>query len=75
MLKFIIRTIQEFVEVNEDEITEDTHFISDLHLTSYDIVSIVGKLESSLGIEIPDDEIRNLETIGDLKKYLEEKGM
>jgi len=74
MLKFIIRTIQEFVEVNEDEITEDTHFISDLHLTSYDIVSIVGKLESSLGIEIP-DEIRNLETIGDLKKYLEEKGM
>ncbi len=75
MLKFIIRTLQEFVEVNEDEITEDTHFISDLHLTSYDIVSIVGKLESSLGIEIPDDEIRNLETIGDLKKYLEEKGM
>ena len=63
MLKFIIRTIQEFVEVNEDEITEDTHFISDLHLTSYDIVSIVGKLESSLGIEIPDDEIRNLEQV------------
>ena len=49
MLKFIIRTIQEFVEVNEDEITEDTHFISDLHLTSYDIVSIVGKLKAVWG--------------------------
>lgn len=70
MLKLISTTIQEFVEVDEGEIQEDTHFIQDLHLTSYDIVSMIGKLESVLELEIPDREIRDLETVGDLIEYI-----
>lgn len=75
MLKLIINTIQEFVEIDENEITEDTHFVRDLHLTSYDIVSVIGKLENSLGVEIPDGEIRNLETVGELREYLKGKNL
>jgi acyl carrier protein len=73
MLNLVKKTIQEFVEVDENEITEDTYFIRDLHLTSYDIVSMIGKLESDLGVEIPDREIRDLETAGELVEYLKNK--
>lgn len=50
-----------------------THFVKELKLTSYDIVSIVGKLEEDLDIEIPDREISSLETVGDLLEYLSKK--
>jgi len=73
MLSYIIKTIQEFVEVDENDITEDTHFVRDLHLTSYDIVSIIGKVENDLGVEIPDREIRELETVGELMEYVKKK--
>lgn len=70
MFKLIVTIIQEYVEVDENEISESTRFIQDLHLTSYDIVSMIGQLESDLDIEIPDREIRDLETIGDLLEYI-----
>lgn len=73
MLTLIRKTVMEFVDVEGDDITEDTHFIRDLHLTSYDIVSIIAKLEEDLGVEIPDREIRDLETVGDLVEYLKKK--
>ena len=70
MMKLIIKTIQEFVEIDENEINKSTHFVKDLHLTSYDVVSIIGILEDNLSIEIPDREIKNLETIGELMEYI-----
>lgn len=73
MLNLIKKTILEFVEIDENAITEDCHFVRDLHLTSYDVVCIIGKLESDLGVEIPDREIRDLETVGELDQYLAKK--
>lgn len=70
MLKIIENTIKEYVEVEEDVIDYDTHFIQDLQLTSYDVVSMIGKIENDLGIEIEDREIRNLETVGELSDYI-----
>lgn len=73
MLNLVVKTIQEFVDVDENSITEETHFTRDLHLTSYDVVGIMGKVESDLGIEIPDREIRNLDTVRELITYLNKK--
>jgi acyl carrier protein len=73
MLNLILKILEEYVEVDANEISENTHFIQDLHLTSYDIVCMIGVLEEDLGIEIPDREIRNLDTVGLLCKYLEDK--
>ncbi len=75
MLPLIINTIEEFVEIDRNAITEDTHFVRDLHLTSYDIVSIVGKLENDFGIEIPDRDIRDLETVGDVMEFIKKKAI
>jgi len=69
----ILKTLKEFIEIDESTVNESTHFIRDLNLTSYDIVSMIGQLEYDLGIEIPDREIRNYETIGELSEYLKQK--
>lgn len=73
MYNLILKTLKEFIEIDESTVNESTHFIRDLNLTSYDIVSMIGQLEYDLGIEIPDREIRNYETIGELSEYLKQK--
>lgn len=73
MLNTIRKTIVEFVDVDEEKITSETRFIEDLELNSYDFANIIGKLEEILDIEIPDRDLRNLETIGDVEEYLKKK--
>ncbi|RBP66012.1 acyl carrier protein [Alkalibaculum bacchi] len=73
MLNVIKTTLLEFVEIGEDKINEDTYFIRDLNLTSYDIMCFIGKIEDVLGVEVEDSEIKNLETVKDLDEYLKNK--
>jgi len=73
MINLIIKIIKEYVDIDGIEITEDTNFLLDLQLTSFDIVSMIGELENDLGIEIEDKVLKDLETVGILAKYLEDK--
>lgn len=73
MTSYVCKKILEYVDVNESELTDNTHLILDLHMNSYDCVNIVGNIEDELGIEIPDIEIRNLQTVGELSDYLKIK--
>lgn len=73
MLNIIKTTLLEFVDIDPNEIKEDTYFIKDLNLTSYDIMSFIGKLEDVLGIEVEDSEIKDLQTVKDLDEYLKNK--
>lgn len=73
MLNIIANLIMEYVEVNEEDLTPDVNPIRDLHLNSYDFISIIGKLESELGIEIDERELRKMETLGELDEYIKSK--
>ena len=73
MLNIIIKDIMEYVEIEESSLTESTNPVTDLHLNSYDFISLIGRLESELGIAIPERELRKLETLGDLDVYIREK--
>jgi len=73
MTGYVCKKILEYVDVDEASLTENTNLALDLHMNSYDCVSIVGNIESELGIEIPDIEIRNLQTVGELSEYLKTK--
>ena len=73
MTGYVCKKILEYVDVNENDLSDNTHLILDLHMNSYDCVNIVGNIEDELGIEIPDIEIRNLQTVGELSDYLKIK--
>ena len=73
MLDMIRKILLEYVDVPKESITEATDFVRDLHMNSYDFVSLIGQLEENLGIETPDDELQELHTVGDVVEYLKSK--
>lgn len=60
--------------VNEDEVTPEASFIDDLGADSLDIVELVMAFEEKFGIDIPDEDVEKLRTVGDAIKYVSEKG-
>lgn len=59
--------------VNEDEVTNEASFIDDLGADSLDIVELVMAFEERFEIEIPDEDVEKLRTVGDAIKYVSEK--
>ncbi len=60
------------LQVDESEVTMDTNLMKDLSADSLDAVEIIMAIEEEFGIEIPDEEAENFQTVGDLVKYVEE---
>jgi len=59
--------------VNEDEVTKEANFIEDLGADSLDIVELTMAFEEKFGIEIPDEDVEKLRTVGDSITYISEK--
>ena len=47
--------------------------LCDLGADSLDIVDLVMTLEEEFDTEIPDEDIENLRTVGDIVKYVEDR--
>lgn len=60
------------LDVDEDTVTMDASITADLGADSLDVVDLVMSLEEEFECEIPDDEIENIKTVGDVVKYIEE---
>ena len=63
--------ICEQFDVDPEQITEDTNFLQDLSADSLDFVELVMHIEDSFGLpEIGEEEIRSIQTVGDLVDYV-----
>ena len=58
-------------DVEEDSITQETVIAEDLGADSLDVVDLLMSIEDEFEIEIPDTEIENIKSVGDLVKYIE----
>lgn len=65
----IIEVIQESTET-EVELTEQTHIINDMSLSSVETMMMVSDLEDCFGISIPSAQLRNIRTIHDLSDII-----
>ena len=69
MLEKIAELVKE--QLNTDmEITEATSFKDDLGADSLDIFELVMALEEEFGVEIPSEDLENVNTVGDVISYL-----
>ena len=59
------KIIVEVLNVDQDEISEDTTFIDDLGADSLDIFQIIMGIEEEFDIEIPTEEAEKISTVGD----------
>ncbi|MCI8908852.1 MAG: acyl carrier protein [Angelakisella sp.] len=64
--------LAEQLDAEEDAITLDTSLVDDLGADSLDVVDLVMTLEDEFDMEIPDEDITEVRTVGDVVKYLEE---
>ena len=61
------------LDLEEEQVNEDSEVIDDLGADSLDIVDLVMPLEEEFDTEIPDEDIENLKTVGDIVKYIEDR--
>ena len=65
--------IAELLGLDASAITEESDLINDLKADSMDIATLLLDVEENYGIEIDEDEMENLRTVGDIVKYVESK--
>ena len=58
-------------DIEGDEITPDTHLFSDLDFDELDLYDMVMSVEDDFEMELPDEDLEKIKTIGDLIKFIE----
>ncbi len=65
------KIIAEQLDVKPEQITPEAKFIEDLGADSLDTVELVMAVEEEFGQQIPDTDAEQLQTVGDVVKYIE----
>ena len=73
MKQEVIDLISETLEIDKDELKDDTDLARDLNVESIDLVDLVKAFEDKYNFEIPDQELKNLQTVGDIVSYVEKR--
>lgn len=71
MIEKVKEILSEFTEMKAEQMSADTKLVADMGLNSFDVVNVVVAFEEEFDIEIPDKDIRGLQTIGNIVDYLE----
>ena len=61
------------LECDEDQVTMEASITEDLGADSLDVVDLVMSIEESFDVEIPDEDVEGIKTVGDIVKYIESK--
>lgn len=64
--------IAEQLDVDADTVTVTSNIQDDLGADSLDVVDLVMSLEEEFDMEIPDEAVANIKTVGDIVKYIED---
>lgn len=70
--EIIIEVLCDYVEIDPETLSLETDLIKELKLTSYDRISLMGDLERRLGMNVPEERIAHLVTLGDVNNLLYE---
>ena len=73
----VLNKIKEIIatqfNVEEDEISKETSFKDTLNADSLDLVELIMALEDEFGLEVEDDEVDMIKTVGDAIEYITNK--
>ncbi|MBQ3549960.1 MAG: acyl carrier protein [Clostridia bacterium] len=61
----------EQLDIEEDQVTMDSNIAEDLGADSLDVVDLIMSIEDEFGLEVPDDQVENIKTVGDVVNYIE----
>ncbi len=59
------------LDVEEDNVKMESVIIDDLGADSLDVVDLVMSIEEEFDMEIPDEAVEKIKTVGDIVSYIE----
>ncbi|RCV54582.1 acyl carrier protein [Marinitenerispora sediminis] len=63
--------IDEVAGVPADQVTADKSFVDDLDIDSLSMVEIAVAAQDKFGVEIPDDQLKDLKTVQDVITFIQ----
>ena len=63
--------ILEVLNIPTDKITLETNLKDDLKVDSVDLLELIVEFEDVFGVEVSNDDVKGIVTVGDIVAYLE----
>ncbi len=63
--------VNDVAGIPAEDVQLDKSFTDDLDVDSLSMVEVVVAAEEQFGVKIPDDDVKNLKTVGDAVAYIE----
>ena len=60
------------LDLNEDDVTMSSNLLDDLGADSLDMVDLVMTIEDQFELDVEDEDVENIKTVGDIVHYIEE---
>jgi acyl carrier protein len=70
VLAGLAEIVNEVAGIEESEVQLDKSFTADLDVDSLTMVEVVVAAEEKFDVKIPDDEVKNLNTVGDAVNFI-----
>ncbi|HEX8008779.1 MAG TPA: acyl carrier protein [Trebonia sp.] len=70
ILAGLAEIIDEIAGVPADEVTPDKNFVEDLDIDSLSMVEIAVAAQDKFGVEIPDEQLKDLKTVQDVINFV-----
>jgi acyl carrier protein len=70
ILTGLAEIVDEVAGVPADQVTPDKTFVDDLDIDSLSMVEIAVAAQDKFGVEIPDDQLKDLKTVQDVIDYV-----
>ncbi|MBV2153857.1 acyl carrier protein [Kitasatospora sp. SUK 42] len=70
VLEGLAEIVNEIAGIPTEDVQIDKSFTDDLDVDSLSMVEVVVAAEERFDVKIPDDEVKNLKTVGDAVDYI-----
>jgi len=74
ILSGLAEIVNEITGVAAADVQSDKSFTDDLDIDSLSMVEVVVAAEEKFGVKIPDDEVKNLRSVGDAVTFIAKAG-
>lgn len=71
VLEKVKSIVADQLDVEEEKVVAEASITEDLGADSLDVVDLVMSIEEEFDIEIPDEAVEDIKTVGDIVKYIE----
>lgn len=71
MFDKFVEIICNYVEVEPQDVKPESRFMEDLGFTSFDFMSMLGEIEDEFDIEVDQQKVVDIITVGEAVEYIE----